>query len=154
MSVVQISVNSFFSRTLVCSICRVRRWRILNFMTPISRGGNFRVKIVKSMYHWQEISAEPLLLQWSLRPESLLSLKSSKKTAECNTKKSYEKEKLLFKRKRAHKTEIRLERWHIKKAEKLKTIYTRFLNRAVRSISYDNRQIYFLWVLSPRVWNV
>ena len=35
---------------LVCSICRVRRQEIVNFMTPPSRGGNFRVKSVKLMY--------------------------------------------------------------------------------------------------------
>ena len=79
----------------------------------------------------------------------------------------------ILKRKWAHKTEIRQERWQIKKAEKLLTIHewmrvfefysfksimeyrkigkrlrkyisllqTMILNRAIQSISYDNRQI-------------
>ena len=35
---------------LVCSICRVRRQEIVNFMTPTQRGGSFGVKSVKLMY--------------------------------------------------------------------------------------------------------
>ena len=48
------SVNIFISRTtgpilanLVCSICRVRRQAIVNFMTPTPRGGNFGGKKCK-----------------------------------------------------------------------------------------------------------
>ena len=94
----------------------------------------------------------------------------------------------FLQRKWAHKTEIRQERWHIKKAENLKTIHTRvrmlfiykyswilvkilplcilflqnmILNRAIRSIPYDNwqnllcfKEYWCLLVLYPRIWNL
>ena len=51
------SVNIFFSRTtgpILTKFCMniywVRRQKIVNFMTPIPRGGNFGVKSVKLMY--------------------------------------------------------------------------------------------------------
>ena len=51
-----LNVNIFFSRTsgpiipnLVCSICRVRRLEIVDFMSPSRRGGNLGVKYVKLM---------------------------------------------------------------------------------------------------------
>ena len=42
---------------MVCSICRVRRQEIVNFMTPlpISKGGNFGVKNVKLMYFFKKL---------------------------------------------------------------------------------------------------
>ena len=46
-------VNIFFSKTtgpnFVCSIFRIRRQEIVNFMTPTPRRGNFGVKRVKLM---------------------------------------------------------------------------------------------------------
>ena len=41
------SSQELLGQSLVCSICRVRRQEIVNFMTPVPRGGNFGVKSVK-----------------------------------------------------------------------------------------------------------
>ena len=40
---------------LMCSICRIRRQKILLFPTPTQRGGNFEVKNVKLMYFLKDI---------------------------------------------------------------------------------------------------
>ena len=40
---------------LICSIYRVRRQEIINFMTPIPRGGNLGVKSVKFMYFLKDL---------------------------------------------------------------------------------------------------
>ena len=40
---------------LVCSICRVRRQNIINFMITTPRGGNFGVKTVKCMYFFKHL---------------------------------------------------------------------------------------------------
>ena len=39
----------------VCSICRVRRQEILNFITPTPKRGNFGVKSVKLMYFFKNL---------------------------------------------------------------------------------------------------
>ena len=53
------SSQELLGQSLVCSICRVRRQEIVNFMTPVPRGGIFVVKsvklILKNLLHSQAL---------------------------------------------------------------------------------------------------